>query len=140
MLDSGCQLSPEVSSLQQCLMQLSGSGRKDNEEIASPFTCCPVNREYLWKKTQIEKKKQKTKGKFCFTARKTEVWSMMDEGRLNSWRRSLSYRNQPMDLRSKSMDWFLYDRDLRHVRANVLLLVYIYRDVLIERYSLIMIK
>ena len=38
------------------------------------------------------------------------------------------------------MDWFLYDRDLRHVRANVLLLVYIYRDVLIERYSLIMIK
>ena len=31
-----------------------------------------------------------------------------------SWRRSLSYRNQSIDLRSKSMDWFLYNRDLRH--------------------------
>ena len=31
-----------------------------------------------------------------------------------SWRRFLSYTNQSMDLQSKSMDWFLYDRDLRH--------------------------
>ena len=30
-----------------------------------------------------------------------------------SWRRSLSYRNQSIDLLCKSMDWFLYDRDLR---------------------------
>ena len=30
-----------------------------------------------------------------------------------SWRRPLSYRNQSIDL-SKSMDWFLYDRNLRH--------------------------
>ena len=28
--------------------------------------------------------------------------------------RSLPYRNQPIDLRSKSMNRFLYDRDLRH--------------------------
>ena len=27
-----------------------------HREMASPFPCCPVNREYLWKKTQIEKK------------------------------------------------------------------------------------
>ena len=27
---------------------------------------------------------------------------------------SLSYRNQTIDLLCKSMDWFLYDRDLRH--------------------------
>ena len=30
-----------------------------------------------------------------------------------SWQRSLSYRNQPTDLKSKSIDWFLYDIDLR---------------------------
>ena len=28
-----------------------------------------------------------------------------------SWQRSLSYRNQSIDLPCKSMDWFLYDRD-----------------------------
>ena len=31
-----------------------------------------------------------------------------------SWRRSLSYRNQSIHLLCKSMDWFLYDRDLCH--------------------------
>ena len=30
------------------------------------------------------------------------------------WRRSLSYRNQSIDLLCKSVDWFLYNRDLRH--------------------------
>ena len=35
-----------------------------------------------------------------------------------SWRRSLSYRNQSTDLLCKSMDWFLYDRDLRHERTK----------------------
>ena len=35
-----------------------------------------------------------------------------------SWRRPLSYRNQSIDLRSKPMDWFLYDNGLRHERVN----------------------
>ena len=35
-----------------------------------------------------------------------------------SWRRPLSYRNHPIDLQSKSMDWFLYDNGLRHERVN----------------------
>ena len=35
-----------------------------------------------------------------------------------SWRRSLSYRNQSIDLQSKAVDWFLYDRDLRHERVR----------------------
>ena len=35
-----------------------------------------------------------------------------------SWRRPLSYRNQSIDLQSKSMDWFLYDRGLRHERVK----------------------
>ena len=36
-----------------------------------------------------------------------------------SWRRPISYRNQSIDLRSKSMDWFLYDIGLRHERVNI---------------------
>ena len=31
-----------------------------------------------------------------------------------SWRGPLLYRNQSIDLQSKSMDWFLYDNGLRH--------------------------
>ena len=30
----------------------------------------------------------------------------------------LSYRNQSINVLCKSMDWFLYDRDLRHERVN----------------------
>ena len=35
-----------------------------------------------------------------------------------SWQRLLSYRNQSIDLPSKSMYWFLYDRDLCHGRVR----------------------
>ena len=35
-----------------------------------------------------------------------------------SWLRSQSYRNQSIDLQSKSVDWFLYDRDLCHERVK----------------------
>ena len=38
-----------------------------------------------------------------------------------SRRRSLSYRNQSIDLKGKSMNWFLYDRDFRHKSVNQLL-------------------
>ena len=34
-------------------------------------------------------------------------------------RRPLSYRNQSIDLRSKSVDWFLYDNGLRLERVNI---------------------
>ena len=34
-----------------------------------------------------------------------------------SWRWSVAYRNQSNDLQSKSMNWFLYDRDHRHERV-----------------------
>ena len=30
------------------------------------------------------------------------------------------------------MDWFLYDRDLRHERVNALFLVYINRDIFLD--------
>ena len=32
--------------------------------------------------------------------------------------KSLSYRNQSTDLQSKSVDWFLYDKDFRHERVK----------------------
>ena len=35
-----------------------------------------------------------------------------------SWRRPSSYRNQSIDLPSKSMDWFLYDNGLRLERVK----------------------
>ena len=35
-----------------------------------------------------------------------------------SWRRFLWYRSQSTDFQSKSMDWFLYDRNLRHKRVK----------------------
>ena len=37
-------------------------------EITSSFPCCPVNHEYLWKKTQIEKKRE-----FFFTTTKNRL-------------------------------------------------------------------
>ena len=37
-----------------------------------------------------------------------------------SWRRFVSYINQFIALQSKSMDWFLYDKDLQHERVNAL--------------------
>ena len=35
-----------------------------------------------------------------------------------SWRRPIPYRNQSIDLRSKSMKWFPYDIGLRHERVK----------------------
>ena len=37
-----------------------------------------------------------------------------------SWRRSLSYRNQSIGFLCKSMDWFLYDRNLCHKRFKLI--------------------
>ena len=34
------------------------------------------------------------------------------------WCRSLSYKNQSTEWLHKSMDWFLYDRDLCHERVK----------------------
>ena len=37
-----------------------------------------------------------------------------------SWQGPLSYRNQSIDLQSKSIDWFLHDNGLRHERVNIM--------------------
>ena len=43
----------------------------------------------------------------------------------HSWWKSLSYRNQTIDLLCKSVDWFLYDRNLRHDRVKCLSLTFL---------------
>ena len=53
-----------------------------------------------------------------------------------SWWRSLSYRNQTIDLLCKSMDWFLHNRDLSHERVKVFKG---YRNVTMETNRLILI-
>ena len=107
------------------------SGRKwlkEYKEIASPFTCCPVNREYSWKKSQIEKK-----ANYALQHVRTDSRCMWMKSVLNlSWRRSLLYRNQSIDLQNKSMDWFLYDKNLRHERVNALLLACIHWDIFLD--------
>ena len=50
-----------------------------HRDIASPFPCCPVNRKYLWKKTQIEKKANSAVQQL-----RTNFRSMMGEERLNT--------------------------------------------------------
>ena len=45
------------------------------------------------------------------------VWMIRSLALNLSWRNSVSYRNQSIDLICKSMDWFLYDRKLRHERV-----------------------
>ena len=49
----------------------------------------------------------------------------MSEGHLNSFMTDVFITKKP-DLQSKTMDWFLYDKDLRHERVNALLLVCIH--------------
>ena len=41
-----------------------------------------------------------------------------------SWRKFLSYRNQSIDLFCKSMNQFLYNRNLRHERFKILFIHY----------------
>ena len=102
------------------------SGRKwlkEYKEIASPFTCCPVNREYSWKKSQIEKKTKKAN--YALQHVRTDSRCMWMKSVLNlSWWRFLLDRNRSIDLQNKSVDWFLYDKYLHHEIVNALLLVH----------------
>ena len=47
-------------------------------------------------------------------------------GLILSRRGSLSYRNKSTDLQSKSMNWFLYDKDLRHERVKKHIIVIVH--------------
>ena len=48
-----------------------------------------------------------------------EKTSVQKEDLTVSWQRSLSYRNQSTDLHGKSMEWFLYVKDLLHENVNL---------------------
>ena len=127
----GGELSAAITQLMsKCL--LSGWKRwKGYKKIASPFTCCPMNREYSWKKTQIEKKTKKAN--YVLQHVRTDSRCMWMKSVLNlSWRRSLLYRSQSIDLQNKSMDWFLYDKNLRHERVKALLLACIQWDIFLD--------
>ena len=50
-------------------------------ESLSPFTCCPVNRKYSRKKSQIEKKN----ASYALQNVRTNPWCMVDEQRLESF-------------------------------------------------------
>ena len=107
--------------------------KKGNKEIAFPFTCCPVNSEYSWKKSQIEKKEKQKKENYALQHVRTDSRCMWMKTVLNLlWRRSLLYRNQSIDMQNKSMDWFLYDKSLWHERVNALLLACICWDIFLD--------
>ena len=95
------------------------------KEIASQFACCPANREYSRKKSQIEKKRIML---YNMQEKTLVVWWMKSVLNL-SWWRSLLYRNQPIDMQKNQWTWFLYDRNFCHERVNALLLACIHWDI-----------
>ena len=46
------------------------------------------------------------------------IYSWIGKHLTLSWRWTLSYRNHFIDLPFKSMDWFLYNRELNHKKDN----------------------
>ena len=91
------------------------------------FFCLRLYDNILWfqhKEYKIETNLKVAKCKIGVQNASTRKTSMC--GKYNSfalaltlsWWRSLSYRNQSIDLLCKSMNWFLYDRDLRLERVK----------------------
>ena len=77
--------------------------------------------------------KRKRKANYVLQDVKTDSQCMWMKSILNlSWRRSLLYRNQSIVLQNKWMDWFLYDKNLRHERVNALLLACIHWDIFLD--------
>ena len=67
--------------------------------------------EWLFCFCCITAQKMKFSIKDFFSKCDKQIWSHLLKSLTLSWRRPLSYRNQ-------SMDWFLYDKGLRHERVN----------------------
>ena len=75
--------------------------------------CVTVTKSWGWVKRKLIKENMHMKVKIWFeNINQTKSLTL-------SWQRSLSYRNQSIKLLCKSMDRFLYDRDLRHKRVNI---------------------
>ena len=88
---------------------------------------------WIFMKEKPDWKKEQKTGNYALQHVRTDSWCMWMKSVLNlSWRRSLLYKNQSIDLLNKSMDWFLYDKNLRHERVNALLLACIHWDILLD--------
>ena len=75
--------------------------------------CVTVTKSWGWVKRKLIKENMHMKMKIWFeNINQTKSLTL-------SWQRSLSYRNQSIELLFKSMDRFLNDRDLRHKRVNI---------------------
>ena len=59
---------------------------------------------------------------FCLIIKEYISWWIhtINKALTLSWRRSLSYRSKSIDLLFKLMDWFLYDKDIRHESVKML--------------------
>ena len=89
--------------------------------------CSPVNLFHIFKKPF----RKNTSGRLLLTS--THIIFLTDLRKLKinywhshsvvdltlSWWRSLSCRNQSIDLLRRSMDWFLYDNGFRHEKVNM---------------------
>ena len=125
------ELSAATTQLMSKCLQSGWKLLKGYKEIVS--TCCPVNRGYSRKKSETEKKLKKNKTNYALQHVRIDSWCMWVKSILNrSWRRFLLFRNQSIDLQNKSMDWFLYDKNLRHVRVHALLLGCIHWDIFLD--------
>ena len=73
--------------------------------------------------TSLKKKTENKKTKSCIATSRLRLLVYVDEERLECFMTEVSIiRNHSIDLQNKSIDWFLYDKNLRHERVNVLLL------------------
>ena len=81
------------------------------------FSRCDQIRSKLWIWSHLLKKSLMEN--FIFCAVKGAVYLFYDGGPYHIETSPLICRNHSIDLLCKPMDWFLYDRDLRHERVNL---------------------
>ena len=114
------ELSEAITQLMSKCLWSGWNWEKGYKEIASHFTCCPVSREYSWKKSQIEKKKWIML--HIMYEQALGAWWMKSVLNL-SWWKSILHRNR----------WVFY-----LTRTSVMKeLVLFYLHVMIKIYSLI---
>ena len=121
MFDSGCQLCAEVSR----------NGRKDIRCLPLHLLSCE---SWIFVRKKRDRKKTKTKkANYALQHVRADSRCMWMKRVLNLlWRRSLLYRNQFIDLQNRSVDWDLYDKNLRHESVNALLLAWIHWDIFLD--------
>ena len=88
---------------------------------------------WIFMKEEPDRKKKTKRANYVLQHVRTDFWCIMDEELLDSFMTEVMlYRNQYIDLERKSMDWFLYDSDIRHERVNALLLACIHWDIFLD--------